>query len=96
MSKHIEVEGDKPKVERTVQYFAALRAGLKTAEETSHYLERELDAQKLMLTDERRWRAEAEDSLRNLKDEIRGALTAHETGGMGVDEFITEVDELVS
>lgn len=37
----VEVEGDKPKVERTRQYFSALRAGLKTAEEVSYELQRE-------------------------------------------------------
>jgi hypothetical protein len=42
--RYIEVEGDKPKVERTRQYFSALRAGLKTAEEISYELQRQAEA----------------------------------------------------
>lgn len=38
--RYIEVEGDKPKVDRTRQWFSSLRAGLKTAEEVSYELER--------------------------------------------------------
>jgi hypothetical protein len=40
--RYIEVEGDKPLVEDTRHYFAALRAGLKTAEECSFEAENEI------------------------------------------------------
>lgn len=75
--RYVEVEGDKPKVERTRQYFSALRAGLKTAEEVSYELEHELGAPELMLKDERRWRAEAEaerDRLAARVSELEAAL----------------------
>ena len=61
--KRIEVEGDRPKVERTLRYFSALRAGLKTAEEVSYALERQIHALPYLLT-------EQEERVRQLEEAL--------------------------
>ncbi|HSE45395.1 MAG TPA: hypothetical protein VLA89_08745 [Gemmatimonadales bacterium] len=69
---HIEVEGDKPKVERSRQFFSALRAGLKTSEETSLWLQRELEA---LIQERDSLAAQLEEVTRSRSEIIRNART---------------------
>jgi hypothetical protein len=76
--RYIEAEGDKPKVERTLHFFAALRAGLKTAEEISYELQRHVEAANdPVLNDVTRLVAQIA-----LCDEFRAAAANDETFGL--------------